>query len=71
MSQIKELLAMKLAWLLPRRLVMWCAVRVGAHATTGPYGNQIVSDLTFMDALGRWDALPPEEQKPGDVKGGV
>ena len=43
-----------LAWKLPRGLVMWCAVRLGANATTGKYEKQIVPELTFMDALKRW-----------------
>ena len=46
---------MWLAWKLPKRLVMWAAVRVGAHATQGKYENQVVPDLTFLDALKRWD----------------
>lgn len=45
---------MKLAWLLPRRIVMWCAIRVAAHATTGKYGNQVVPKLSAMDAIQRW-----------------
>jgi hypothetical protein len=55
LERLKERAAMKLAWLMPRRLVMWCAVRVGAHATTGQYGNQVVPKLAFMDALKRWE----------------
>ena len=43
-------------WKLPRKLVMWCAVRVGAHATTPPYGDTVVPELTFLDALKRWDS---------------
>ena len=50
-----EKLTIKLAWLMPRRLVMWCAIRVGAHATQGSYSNQEVPALTFMDALKRWE----------------
>ena len=42
-------------WKLPRNLVMWCAVRVGAYATTGEYGHTIVPELSFMDALKRWE----------------
>jgi hypothetical protein len=42
------------AWRLPRGLVMWCAVRVGAHATQGAWSSQIVPELTVMDALQRW-----------------
>ena len=44
-----------IAWCLPRRLVMWCAVRLMAHATQGPWGNQEVPALLAMDALQRWD----------------
>jgi hypothetical protein len=51
----KEKLQMKIAWRMPHWLVMWCVVRVGAHATQGQYSNQVVPDLTLMDALKRWD----------------
>ena len=50
-----EKIWMWIAWHLPRTLVMWCAVRVGSHATTGQYSSQVVPDLSFMDALKRWD----------------
>jgi len=49
-----ESLTIKLAWLMPRRLVYWCAIRLGAHATTGAHREQVVPDLKFMDALQRW-----------------
>jgi hypothetical protein len=48
-----------LAWRLPRRLVMWCAIRLIAHATQGRYGDTVVPELTAMDALQRWDAKEP------------
>lgn len=48
---------MFIAFRLPKRLVMWCAVRVIANATTGAYGNQIVPELSAMDALDRWGPL--------------
>lgn len=47
---------MHVAWMMPRRLVYWCAVRVGAHATAGQYSDQVVPDLNVMEALKRWDA---------------
>jgi hypothetical protein len=50
----REKLLMGIAWRLPRSLVMWCAIRVGAHATQGQYSGQVVPDLTFMDAVRRW-----------------
>jgi hypothetical protein len=49
-----EKIWMWIAWRLPHTLVMWCAIRVGAHATQGEYSSQVVPDLTFMDALQRW-----------------
>lgn len=42
-------------WKLPKSLVYWSAIRVGANATTGKYSDQVVPDLLFMDALKRWD----------------
>lgn len=50
-----EKIYMSIAWMLPKRLVMWCAIRLGAHATQGAYSNQIVPELGFMDALKRWE----------------
>lgn len=47
-------IAMKLAWLMPKRVVFWCAIRLGCNATQGKYSNQVVPDLAFMDALKRW-----------------
>lgn len=51
---MKEWLAIKLAWAMPRRLVYWCALRLIAHATQGQYGNTVVPELGAMDALKRW-----------------
>jgi hypothetical protein len=47
-------LRMWIAWHMPRSIVYWCAIRVGAHATQGKYSNQNVPELLFMDALQRW-----------------
>lgn len=43
-----------IAWKLPRRLVMWCAIRLIASATQGEYSNQAVPELTAITALNRW-----------------
>lgn len=40
---------------LPKKLVYYCAIRVGVNATTGKYGSQVVPDLSFMTALERWE----------------
>ncbi len=49
-------LIMAIVWRLPRWLVYWCAVRVGAHATTGVHDSQVAPDLKFLDALKRWNS---------------
>lgn len=53
-SSVMEKLAMTIAWLLPHDVVMWCFIRVVAHATTGEYGATEVPALTAVDALDRW-----------------
>jgi hypothetical protein len=44
-----------IAWRLPKPLVMWCAIRLMAHATTGKYGGEEVGAVSIMDALERWE----------------
>lgn len=58
LSREREKILMKIVWHLPRKLVMWCYIRVAAHATTGKYGNTVVPELGMMDALKRWDDQP-------------
>lgn len=53
-----ERLKLAFVWMLPRSLVYWCAIRLIAHATQGKWGNQIVPELSAMDALGRWKESP-------------
>jgi hypothetical protein len=45
----------KLAWILPKKLVYWAAIRLIANATQGKFSDQIVPELTAMDALQRWE----------------
>lgn len=54
-----------LAWKLPRRLVMWCAVRVNAHATGPLYPEQVVPELTAMTAILRWEAGAHRTERQG------
>lgn len=46
---------MKIAWLLPKKLVMWCAIRLIAYATQGKYSDTVVPELTAMDAIKKWE----------------
>lgn len=55
MERFKEWLAIKIAWAMPKRLAMWAFYRVAAHATQGPWGNQVVDTVSIMDAAGRWE----------------
>lgn len=51
----RERVARFAARLLPRRVAYWAAIRVGVHATTGKYSNQVVPELTIGEMLERWD----------------
>ena len=56
----------RIAWMLPRRLVYWCAIRLMSAATVGRYSNQVVPELYAVDALQRWDRHPLSEYPCGD-----
>jgi len=51
----KEQAQVAIAWKLPRWLVKWAAIRLMAHATTGRFSDQVVPELSCVDALRRWD----------------
>ena len=55
MRRLIEKFWMFIAWHLPKVLVMWCSVRLMAHATTGQYGAEETPALLAMDALKRWE----------------
>jgi hypothetical protein len=55
--------AFAIARRLPTRLVYWCAIRVGVHATTGQYKEQNVPELRFMDAIDRWERDQPRMRR--------
>ena len=52
--RLKDTIIRRIAWRLPNRLVMWCYMRVGAHATTGKYSSTNVVDLSMMEAIDRF-----------------
>ncbi len=43
-----------LAWIMPKELAKWTAVRVMVNGTTGKHSHQIVPELTCIEALERW-----------------
>lgn len=52
---LKEEASIKVAWLLPRRVAYWAAIRVTSMATTGSYAHETPVDLKVMTALQRWE----------------
>lgn len=56
-----ERLPMRAAWLLPRRIVYFAAIRLIAHATTGAYGATNPGELTVINALARWQGEPDSQ----------
>lgn len=50
----RERMTMRLAWMLPRYLVMWCAYRVMAHASQGQWGNETPDSIDMMTMIDRW-----------------
>lgn len=59
--KLKERMMFKIAWMLPRWLVYFAAVRLISHATVGKYENQNVPRLTAMKALERWSSKEGKE----------
>lgn len=55
LHRVPERIWMWTAWHLPKKLVLWAAVRLMAHATTGKYGSTNATHLTILDALQRWE----------------
>ncbi len=51
---MREKITIWISWKLPRSVAYWCAIRVISHATVGQYSDQVVPDLSAMDALKRW-----------------
>lgn len=54
-KEYKEKLITFIVWRLPKSIVYWSAIRVGANATQGDYGNESPTDLNFVTALKRWE----------------
>jgi len=59
-NKYQDKAAMFVAWMLPRRVVLWAYVRVMAHATSGPYGTENVDSITYSTAYRRWEEGPHE-----------
>ncbi len=54
MKRLWDKACMKVAWMLPERVVMWASIRLMAHATQGQWGNESPDSVSVMTALKRW-----------------
>lgn len=56
--KLRERIQMKIVWSLPRRLIMWAVMRAMAHATSGRWGNEVVSfDMPVKTLIDRWEIV--------------
>jgi hypothetical protein len=53
-NRVREAVARRIAWCLPRRVAMWATIRVWANATTGAHSSVEAPACTVSDALARW-----------------
>jgi len=51
---MKDKFYLWLSYRLPKELIEWCAIRLMVNATTGKYSDQVVPELTAIEALNRW-----------------
>ena len=54
LKEVAEMIQIKIAWALPRKIVMWASIRLIANATQGAYGSEHPGDVSVMQALDRW-----------------
>lgn len=58
LSRQREKAYLWFIWKLPRRWVYWCVIRAVSHATTGQYGKDSPTSITFDTVLKRWEVKP-------------
>lgn len=67
MRDLREKVVTTIAWHLPRAVAYWCAIRLGAHATTGKWGGETPDSVSLMTALQRWGEANNTEPGPADT----
>lgn len=50
----REKVVHAIVWHLPHWLIYWSAIRAGANATTGEFGNEHPDETSVMDVIKRW-----------------
>lgn len=48
----------------PRKIAYLCAIRVGVHATTGPWSKCEAPTVTIAEMLKRWNVETPDKELP-------
>ncbi len=55
LREFRERMVMRIVWALPRRIVYWATVRLGAEVSTSEaMVGTPVPEMSFMDALKAW-----------------
>jgi len=49
-----EKMKINIAWMVPRWLVHWCAIRMMAHATTEVYPDRTPDGINIWEYLKAW-----------------
>lgn len=52
---MKLQISKQIAYLLPRKVVYFCAIRIWAHGTTGKYSCDNAAQSTIADMIARWE----------------
>lgn len=54
LEKLPERIAIKIAWMLPKRIALWAMIRVVAHATIGRWGNEHPDSVSYKEMHDRW-----------------
>jgi hypothetical protein len=58
-----------LAWRLPRGLVYWCTVRLGAAASADDRSvGLLMAEVPLLDALDWWNTPAPDQQELAEAE---
>lgn len=55
LHRVREAVIRRIVWTLPREIVYWSVIRVWSQGTTRQWGNTHPDELTWGEALKRWN----------------
>ena len=61
--KFREKMLLKSVWALPRNWITWAIYRAMAHATSGPWGNEVVDfQMPVAKLIDRWLTPTPDSR---------